>query len=67
VAISYRVLKRGKRARAPAIYKRSGHVAAGHVLLPISLLHYIILNTLISIAKDKLKRIVLNANKIKVY
>jgi hypothetical protein len=28
-----------KRAGAPAIYTRSGHVAAGHVPLPISPLH----------------------------
>jgi hypothetical protein len=41
---------KGKRARALAIYKRSGHVAAGHVPLPISSLYYKLGTTIIAAA-----------------
>jgi hypothetical protein len=42
VAMSYMLIVR-KEGKAPAIYKRSGHVAAGHVLLPFSPLYYSLL------------------------
>jgi hypothetical protein len=45
-----------KEGRAPAIYRRSGHVPAGHVPLPISPLHYLYYYSLNNIKKEVASR-----------